>query len=314
MLVIYQRVALIGLGLIASSMAHAMRAQGLAGEIVGYARTAGTRATALEIGICDRVCGSAAAAVAGADLVVLAVPVGAMAALAAAIAPHLKPGCTVTDVGSVKQAVIAAVAPQMPAGVHFIPGHPLAGTEHSGPRAGFARLFQNRWWLLTPDPATDRAAVARLRRLCEAMGANVDEMDPAHHDLVLAVTSHAPHLIAYTMVGVADDLRRVTDSEVIRYSAAGFRDFTRIAASDPTMWRDVFLNNKEATLEILGRFTEELFALQRAIRLGDGEHLHAYFTRTRAIRRGIIEAGQDTAAPDFGREAQADDKRTGDGQ
>lgn len=314
MAVIYDRVALIGLGLIASSMAHAMREHGLAGEIVGYARTAATRATALEIGICDRVCDTAAAAVAGADLVVLAVPIGAMAALAAEIAPHLAPGCTVTDVGSVKQAVIAAVAPQMPAGVHFIPGHPLAGTEHSGPRSGFASLFHNRWWLLTPDAATDRAAVARLRRLCEAMGANVDEMDPAHHDLVLAVTSHAPHLIAYTMVGVADDLRRVTDSEVIRYSAAGFRDFTRIAASDPTMWRDVFLNNKEATLEILGRFTEELFALQRAIRLGDGDHLHAYFTRTRAIRRGIIEAGQDTAAPDFGRVAQAEDKRTGEGQ
>ncbi|MDP2740757.1 MAG: prephenate/arogenate dehydrogenase family protein [Pseudorhodobacter sp.] len=314
MAVIYDRVALIGLGLIASSMAHAMRAQGLVGEIVGYARTKATRAVALEIGICDRVCDSAAAAVAGADLVVLAVPIGAMAALAAEIAPHLKPGCTVTDVGSVKQAVIAAVAPLIPAGVHFIPGHPLAGTEHSGPRSGFASLFHNRWWLLTPDPATDRAAVARLRHLCETMGANVDEMDPAHHDLVLAVTSHAPHLIAYTMVGVADDLRRVTDSEVIRYSAAGFRDFTRIAASDPTMWRDVFLNNKEATLEILGRFTEELFALQRAIRLGDGDHLHAYFTRTRAIRRGIIEAGQDTAAPDFGRVAQTDDKKTGEGQ
>jgi cyclohexadieny/prephenate dehydrogenase len=187
--------------------------------------------------------------------------------------------------------------------VHFIPGHPIAGTEHSGPTSGFASLFQNRWWLLTPLPGSDPAAVARLRQLLEAIGANVDEMDAPHHDLVLAVTSHTPHLIAYTMVGVADDLRRVTDSEVIKYSAAGFRDFTRIAASDPTMWRDVFLTNKEATLDILGRFTEELFALQRAIRLGDGPHLHEYFTRTRAIRRGIIEAGQDTAAPDFGRTA-----------
>ncbi len=186
---------------------------------------------------------------------------------------------------------------------HFVPGHPIAGTEHSGPHSGFATLFRNRWWLLTPPPGSDPETVARLRRLLEAMGANVDEMDAPHHDLVLAVTSHTPHLIAYTMVGVADDLRRVTDSEVIKYSAAGFRDFTRIAASDPTMWRDVFLTNKEATLEILGRFTEELFALQRAIRLGDGQHLHDYFTRTRAIRRGIIEAGQDTAAPDFGRAA-----------
>ncbi|MBL4916393.1 prephenate/arogenate dehydrogenase family protein [Szabonella alba] len=300
MAVIYDRVALIGLGLIASSMAHAMRAAGLAGEIVGYARSAETRAIAREL-FCDRVCDTAAGAVAGADLVVLAVPVGAMAEIAAEIAPHLAPGATVTDVGSVKQAVIDAVAPLMPEGVHFIAGHPIAGTEHSGPRSGFATLFRNRWWLLTPGEGADADAVARLRGLCEAMGAKVDEMEPAHHDLVLAVTSHTPHLIAYTMVGVADDLRRVTDSEVIKYSAAGFRDFTRIAASDPVMWRDVFLTNKEATLDILGRFTEELFALQRAIRLGDGAHLQEYFTRTRAIRRSIIEAGQDTSAPDFGR-------------
>jgi cyclohexadieny/prephenate dehydrogenase len=197
--------------------------------------------------------------------------------------------------------VIAQVGPHIPENVHFIPAHPLAGTEHSGPRSGFAELFDNRWCLLVPADGTDPSATARLRELWEGLGANVEEMDAEHHDLVLAVTSHAPHLIAYTMVGVADDLRRVTDSEVIKYSAAGFRDFTRIAASDPTMWRDVFLTNKDATLEILGRFTEELFALQRAIRQGDGEHLHAYFTRTRAIRRGIIQAGQDTDAPDFGR-------------
>ncbi len=301
MAVIYQRVALIGLGLIASSMAHAMRQYGLAGEIVGHARSPETRTIALEIGICDAVFATAAEAVVGADLVVLAVPVGIMGEIAAEIGPHLKSGATVTDVGSVKQAVIAAVAPHMPADVHFIAGHPIAGTEHSGPRSGFATLFKNRWWLLTPTEGTDRAVVDRLRALLEAIGANVDEMDAEHHDLVLAVTSHTPHLIAYTMVGVADDLSRVTDSEVIKYSAAGFRDFTRIAASDPTMWRDVFLTNKDATLDILGRFTEELFALQRAIRLGDGAHLHAYFTRTRAIRRGIIEAGQDTSAPDFGR-------------
>ena len=298
---LYNRVALIGLGLIASSMAHAMRAKGLAGEIIGHAKSAETRNVALEIGICDRVCATAAEAVAGADLVVLAVPVGAMAALAAEIAPHLAPGCTVTDVGSVKQAVIEAVGPHVPAGCHFIPGHPMAGTEYSGPRSGFATLYTNRWWLLTPDAETDAAAVARLRSLLEGMGAKVDTMDAAHHDLVLAVVSHTPHLIAYTMVGVADHLAQVSNSEVIQYSATGFRDFTRIAASDPTMWRDVFLTNKDAVLDILGRFTEELFVLQRAIRMGDGEHLFDYFTRTRAIRRGIIEAGQDTAAPDFGR-------------
>ncbi|WP_022703904.1 prephenate/arogenate dehydrogenase family protein [Pseudorhodobacter ferrugineus] len=305
MAVIYEKVALIGLGLIASSMAHAMRQRGLVGTITGHAKSAETRDAAMELKFCDAVFDTAAAAVEGADLVVLAVPIGAMDSIAAQIAPHLKPGATVTDVGSVKQAVIEAVAPHMPKGVHFIPGHPLAGTEHSGPRSGFATLFENRWWLLTPAADADAAAVARLRSLLEGMGANVDMMDAPHHDLVLAVTSHTPHLIAYTMVGVADDLRRVTDSEVIKYSAAGFRDFTRIAASDPTMWRDVFLTNKDATLEILGRFTEELFALQRAIRKGDGPHLHDYFTRTRAIRRSIIQAGQDTDAPDFGRGARA---------
>ncbi|WP_444452683.1 prephenate/arogenate dehydrogenase family protein [Rhodobacter capsulatus] len=297
----YKRVALIGLGLIASSMAHAMREKGLAGEIIGHAKSPETRATALEIGLCDRVFDTAAEAVEGADLVVLCVPVGAMAAIAAEIAPHLAPGATVTDVGSVKQAVVEAVAPHMPDHVQFIPGHPLAGTEHSGPRSGFATLFVNRWWLLTPLEGNDPAAVARLKAFLTALGANVDEMEVARHDLVLAVVSHTPHLIAYTMVGVADHLRRVTQEEVIKYSASGFRDFTRIAASDPTMWRDVFLTNREATLDILGRFTEELFMLQRAIRMGDGQMLFDYFTETRAIRRGIIEAGQDTAAPDFGR-------------
>jgi cyclohexadieny/prephenate dehydrogenase len=298
---VYRRVALIGLGLIASSMAHAMRASGLAGEIVGTARSPETRAAATEIGLCDRVVATAVEAVAGADLVVLATPVGVMGAVAEQIGPYLAAGATVTDVGSVKRAVVEAVAPHMPEGVHFIPGHPLAGTEQSGPRSGFAALFRNRWCLLLPPEGADADAVARLARLWEGMGAHVETMDPDHHDLVLAVTSHVPHLIAYTMVGVADHLRRVTDSEVVKYSAAGFRDFTRIAASDPTMWRDVFLTNKDATLEILGRFTEELFVLQRAIRTGDGDHLHAYFTRTRAIRRGIVEAGQDTDAPDFGR-------------
>ncbi|MDF3606048.1 prephenate/arogenate dehydrogenase family protein [Paracoccus sp. DMF-8] len=291
-----------GLGLIAGSMSLAMRQAGLAGRgRRAMQRSADTRATAAEIGLVDRVTDSAIAAVRDADLVVLAVPVGAMGDIAAEIAPHLKPGAVVTDVGSVKQAVIEAVAPHIPAGVHFIPGHPLAGTEHSGPRSGFATLFQNRWWLLTPPEGADRAQVDRLAGMIRAMGANVEDMDAAHHDLVLAVTSHTPHLIAYTMVGVADHIKRVTESEVIKYSAAGFRDFTRIAASDPVMWRDVFLQNKDAVLDILGRFTEELFVLQRAIRMGDGQHLHDYFTRTRAIRRGIIDAGQDTAAPDFGR-------------
>lgn len=301
MSVVYERVALIGLGLIASSMFWAMKRRGLAGEVTGYARSQDTRDTARRIGLCDRVYDSAAEAVAGADLVVLCVPVGAMATVTQEIAPALKQGATVSDVGSVKRAVIDAVAPHLPQGVEFIPGHPLAGTEHSGPESGFAELFDNRFCLLVPMDDSDPKAVLRLRNLWEGIGANVEEMDADHHDLVLSVTSHTPHLIAYTMVGVADDLRRVTDSEVIKYSAAGFRDFTRIAASDPTMWRDVFLNNKEATLEILGRFTEELFALQRAIRTGDGDALFDYFTHTRAIRRGIIEAGQDTDAPDFGR-------------
>ncbi len=296
----YDRVALIGLGLIASSMFWAMKRAGLAGEVAGYARSAETRGIARDIGLCDVVCDSAAEAVEGADLVVLCVPVGAMAAVTQEIASSLKAGAVVSDVGSVKRAVIDAVGPHLPEHAVFIPAHPVAGTEQSGPTSGFAELFDNRWCLLTPDGA-DAGEVAKLRAFWEALGSNVDEMEADHHDLVLAVTSHTPHLIAYTMVGVADDLGRVTDTEVVNFSAAGFRDFTRIAASDPTMWRDVFLNNKDATLEILGRFTEELFALQRAIRQGDGDLLHDYFTRTRAIRRGIIEAGQDTDTPNFGR-------------
>ena len=300
MAVIYDRVALIGLGLIASSMFWAMKRAGVAGEVTGYARTPETRETARRIGLCDRVCDSAAEAAEGADLVVLCVPVGAMGAVAEEIAPVLKPGATVTDVGSVKQAVIDAIGPHVPEGVHFIPAHPMAGTEHSGPESGFAELFDNRWCLMVPGEA-DPEAVAGLEAFWQALGALTETMEVGHHDLVCAVVSHVPHLIAYTMVGVADDLRRVSDQEVVKFSAAGFRDFTRIAASDPTMWRDVFLTNKEAALEILGRFTEELFALQRAIRTGDGAHLHEYFTHTRAIRRGIIDAGQDTDAPNFGR-------------
>ena len=298
----FQRVALIGLGHEGSSIAWAAKRGGLAAEIVGHARTAATRAKAIELGFCDRVCATAAEAVAGADLVILCVPVGVCGAVAAEIGPALSPGAIVSDVGSVKANLIADVAPHIPEGVHFVPAHPLAGTEHSGPESGFAELFDGRWCILTPLAETDAAAVARLRSFWEGLGAKVDLMDAQHHDLVLAVTSHVPHAIAYTMVGVADHLRRVTDSEVIKFSAAGFRDFTRIAASDPTMWRDVFLNNREATLDILGRFTEELSQVQRAIRMGDGDFLHEYFTRTRAIRRGIIEAGQDTEAANFGRD------------
>lgn len=303
MSVIYNRVALIGLGLIASSMYWAMKRAGVAGEVSGFARSQETRDTARRIGLCDQVCDSAIEAVKDADLVVLCVPVGVMGRVAEEIAPHLKSGATVSDVGSVKKSVIAAIDPHLPDDVHFVPAHPMAGTEHSGPESGFDTLFDNRWCLIVPHGA-DEAATAKLESYWQALGANCERMEVEHHDQVCAVVSHIPHLIAYTMVGVADDLRRVSDQEVIKFSAAGFRDFTRIAASDPTMWRDVFLTNKEATLEILGRFTEELFALQRAIRTGDGEQLFDYFTHTRAIRRGIIEAGQDTEAPDFGRSKQ----------
>ena len=296
----YDKVALIGLGLIASSMYWAMKRAGMAAHVSGYARSSETRETARRIGLCDTVCDSAEEAVKDADLIVLAVPVGAMGRVAEAIAPHLKPGATVTDVGSVKKAVIDEVGPHIPEGVNFVPAHPMAGTEHSGPESGFASLYDNRWCLIVPHGASEEATAA-LETYWQALGANTQRMEPAHHDLVCAVVSHVPPLIAYTMVGVADDLRRVSDQEVIKFSAAGFRDFTRIAASDPTMWRDVFLTNKEASLEILGRFTEELFALQRAIRTGDGDTLFDYFTHTREIRRGILQAGQDTDAPDFGR-------------
>jgi cyclohexadieny/prephenate dehydrogenase len=301
MTIVYNRVALIGLGLIASSMFWSIRRGNLAKEVVGYAKSEKSRDIARSIGLCDQVFDDLKDTVENADLVVLCIPVGVMSEVVAQIAPNLKKGATLSDVGSVKRAVIDAVKPLVPDHVHFVPAHPLAGTEHSGPESGFASLFDNRWCIIIPTPPSDPKAVDQLTRLWTGMGAMVDKMDADHHDLVLAVTSHAPHLIAYTMVGVADDLSRVTDTEVINYSAAGFRDFTRIASSDPTMWRDVFLANKEATLEILGRFTEELFSLQRAIRTEDGQMLFDYFSRTRTIRRGILEAGQDTEAPDFGR-------------
>lgn len=298
---IYRRVALIGMGLVATSIALAARKHGLAGRVDGHAKSAETTELVMERGIADQMHATPEAAADGADLVVLCTPVSTFGELAERIAPVLGKGSTLSDVGSVKSNVIETVSPHVPPDVNFIPAHPIAGTEHSGPLAGFAELFEDRWCILTPGSDADPEAVDRLKRFWTGLGARVDFMDPEHHDLVLAVTSHAPHLIAYTMVGVADHLRRVTNSEVIKYSAAGFRDFTRIAASDPTMWRDVFLSNKQATLEILGRFTEELFALQRAIRTDQGDELHKYFRETREIRRGIIEAGQDTALSDFGR-------------
>ncbi|AEG05389.1 prephenate/arogenate dehydrogenase family protein [Sinorhizobium meliloti] len=299
----FQTIALIGIGLIGSSIARDIREKQLAGTIVVTTRSEATLKRAGELGLGDRYTLSAAEAVEGADLVVVSVPVGASGAVAAEIAAHLKPGAIVTDVGSTKGSVIAQMAPHLPKDVHFVPGHPIAGTEHSGPDAGFAGLFRGRWCILTPPAGTDEEAVARLRLFWETLGSMVDEMDPKHHDKVLAIVSHLPHIIAYNIVGTADDLETVTESEVIKYSASGFRDFTRLAASDPTMWRDVCLHNKDAILEMLARFSEDLASLQRAIRWGDGDKLFDLFTRTRAIRRSIVQAGQDTAMPDFGRHA-----------
>jgi cyclohexadieny/prephenate dehydrogenase len=301
-----QRLALIGIGLIGSSIARAARAKAIAAEVIVQSRRAETIATARRLKLGDRYATSAAEAAAGADFVVLSIPVGAYGTVAAEIAPALKPGAILTDVGSVKTAVIRQVEPHVPKGVHFVPGHPVAGTEHSGPEAGFADLFVGRWCILTPAADADPAAVQRVRAFWEALGSDVEIMAADHHDLVLAITSHVPHLIAYNIVGTAAHLEQVTQSEVMKFAAGGFRDFTRIAASDPVMWRDVFLSNKEAVLEMLGRFNEDLTALQRAIRFGDGEQLFDLFTRTRAIRRGIIEAGQETAAPDFGRPHKID--------
>ena len=297
-----QRLALIGIGLIGSSIAHGARKWGLAEEIVVQSRRAETVATAERLQLGDRYTTRAAEAVEGADLVILSIPVGAYAAIAEEIAPALKDGAIVSDVGSVKASVVRQVEPQLPDSVHFVPAHPVAGTEHSGPEAGFAELFAGRWCILTPPDGTDPAAIERVKAFWQGLGANVEMMKAEHHDLVLAITSHVPHLIAYNIVGTAAHLEaEVTESEVMKFAAGGFRDFTRIAASDPTMWRDVFLHNKKAVLEMLGRFTEDLTALQRAIRFSDGDALFDLFTRTRAIRRGIIEAGQETAAPDFGR-------------
>ncbi|WP_431856092.1 prephenate/arogenate dehydrogenase family protein [Azospirillum sp.] len=289
---LFDRVAIIGIGLIGSSLARAIREYGLARSVVGSDRSEAVCAKALELGFLDAATPDLGEMVGAADLVVLCVPVGACAEVAERMAPHLKPGAIVSDVGSVKMAVLRDVSPHLPEGVHIVPGHPVAGTEHSGPEAGFATLFQGRWCILTPPPGASEAAVDKVAELWRRCGSRLEIMEPAHHDRVLAITSHLPHLIAYTIVGTASDLEEDTKSEVIKFSAGGFRDFTRIAASDPVMWRDVFLNNREAVLEILQRFTEDLTALQRAIRWGEGDTLQETFTKTRAIRRGIIDAKQ----------------------
>ncbi|MFG1422695.1 prephenate/arogenate dehydrogenase family protein [Roseixanthobacter liquoris] len=295
------RLAVIGAGLIGSSVARAAREKGLAGEVVVFDADAGVRDRVRALGFADRVPESVAEAVRGADIVIAAVPVGASGAVAELAGPHLGPGAILSDVGSVKGAVVEAMAPFVPAHAHLVPAHPVAGTEFSGPEAGFASLFENRWCIVTPPDGADPAAVEKLSALWRGFGSNVEQMSAQHHDLVLAITSHVPHLIAYNIVGTAEHLEQTLTSEVIKFSAGGFRDFTRIAASDPTMWRDVFLYNREAVLEMLARFNEDLMQLQRAIRYGDGEALFEHFTRTRAIRKSIIDIGQETAAPDFGR-------------
>jgi cyclohexadieny/prephenate dehydrogenase len=298
---LFDRLTLVGIGLIGSSIARAARQLNLARTIVAVDRDAAVIERVRAIGIADEATADLVAGVTGADHVILCVPVGACGAVAAAMRDALKPGAIVSDVGSVKASVVAQVQPHLPEGVSFVPAHPVAGTEHSGPDAGFATLFLNRWCILTPPEGTDEGAIERVAAFWTAMGSNVEIMGAQHHDLVLAITSHVPHLIAYNIVGTAADLETVTQSEVIKFSAGGFRDFTRIAASDPTMWRDVFLHNKDAVLEMLGRLNEDIALLARAIRWGEGDKLHALFTRTRAIRRGIISSGQETAEPDFGR-------------
>ncbi len=298
---LFGQITIIGLGLIGSSLARAAVQQNLGAKVIGYDSSALVRARAIELNFATNIVSDIAEAVCDADLIILCAPVGANGDIAAAMAPHLKTGAIVSDVGSVKASVIASVMPHLPPGVHFVPAHPVAGTEYSGPDAGFATLFNKRWCIVTPLPNSSDEAISKVTQFWQSCGSNVEIMTPHHHDQVLAITSHIPHLIAYNIVGTAAHMEAVTQSEVIKFSAGGFRDFTRIAASDPTMWRDVFLNNKEAVLEMLGRFTEDLTALQRMIRYGDGDGLFELFSRTREIRRNIIAVGQETTAPDFGR-------------
>ena len=298
---LFDTIAVVGLGLIGSSVARGAKARGLARRVVGYDSSTQVHNRAKELGFCDSVANTPSEAVKGAELVLIAVPVGATADAVKSIAPHLRRGAIVTEVGSVKAAVIRQVLAVLPSQAVFVPGHPIAGTEHSGPDAGFAELFDGRWAILTPCERSNEEAVEKVAALWRRLGSAVETMTPEHHDIVLAITSHIPHLIAFNIVGTAADVEEVTQSEVIKFSAGGFRDFTRIAASDPTMWRDIFLANKDGVLEMLGRFNEDISALTKAIRRGDGEALYEQFTRTRAIRRGIIEAGQDTDAADFGR-------------
>ena len=300
--VIFNKVALIGVGLIGSSIAQAARRKKLVSNISIATRREATLEEARSINIGDDYFLDAAKAVEDADLVILCVPIGAFENIMKAIAPVLKRGAILTDVGSVKGHVARILGPMVPAGVHFIPGHPMAGTEHSGPLSGFSSLFEGRWCILTPDDQVDKTAVQKLKDFWLGLGSQVELMDASHHDLVVAITSHVPHLVAYNIVGTADDMEAVSKSEVIKFSAGGFRDFTRIAASDPVMWRDVFLTNREAVLEMLGRFLEDLSVLQRAVRVGDGDALEELFTRTREIRRSIIDAGQETDVVDFGRD------------
>lgn len=299
---VFDTVAIIGLGLIGSSLTRAISTKKLAGKVLGFDGSDAVRKEARSIeGFGAEITDTLEEAVSSADLVIMAVPVGAVGSLAQELCPLMKQGGLLSDVGSVKKSIIDHVLPHLPEGCFFVPGHPVAGTEYSGPKAGFSSLFEGRWCILTPLQNTPRSEVDKVSQLWEGLGSDVEEMDAEHHDIVLAITSHIPHLIAYNIVGTAADLEEVTSSEVIKYSAGGFRDFTRIAASDPVMWRDVFMNNKEAVLEMLGRFTEDLTQLQRHIRRGDGQALEDLFTRTRKIRRSIVEAGQETEKPDFGR-------------
>lgn len=306
---LFDRVAIVGVGLIGSSIAHAVRRGGLAGRLVASDADPAVRARVAELGLVDEVFETAAEAADGADIVVVCTPIGVCGAVAAEVGPQLKPGAILTDVGSVKGAVIRDMGPHVPAHAHFVPAHPIAGTENSGPDSGFAELFDGRWAIVVAENGAEAGPVESVSRFWTGMGARVDRMTAEHHDLVFAIVSHVPHLIAYNIVGTAADLEEVTKSEVIKYSASGFRDFTRIAASDPTMWRDIFLNNRDAVLQMLGRFVEDLTALQRAIRWGEGDKLFELFDRTRAIRRDIIEQGQDTSAPDFGRRTASRDRR-----